>query len=307
MSVLDDRPDLPEPLAVATRRAATLGRSLADWLPCTVRAGTTGALALVLVSATVVAAVRNAPGTTAEVGPLRAVVAPAAALLPGVAALTVATASHRPLERVGLLFAGTFGLLATVDPAAALPATAAVPLGGTLVLVATSDRTPFVARGVAGVVLVGTLATLAAGVGLAPASAHAVGSGLALLGIAGAPAFVAPDLPEWALGGLLAGATLWVGTTAPSVTGAVALVAGGVVGVPFALVAIAVGGAVAAVAAAVRRRRWGVAAGVVVLLAAGVPGSVPAAAAVVVGLAALLGPRSESGHRPAPANGGDPA
>lgn len=222
---------------------------------------------------------------------------PAAGLLPGVAAVALGLRSPRA-ARVGLLFAGVFGALGTVVPAVTTPAAVALVGGGALALAAgtgTDGGWRGTLRGVVPVLLLGAVAlSLGAATGLLPPGFRSAGSALAVAGLAGSPALVRPGPTGWALGALVAAGVLWAGSTLPFVTGAVTLVAFGLVGTPLALFAAGVGGCVAAVVGSLRReasgppdRRRGMGAALVLL--AGTPATVGGATAVVLGAALLAG------------------
>ncbi|MEF8843325.1 MAG: hypothetical protein V5A62_17150 [Haloarculaceae archaeon] len=223
----------------------------------------------------------------------------AAGLLPGVAAVALGLRSPRPAARVGLLFAGVFGALATVVPAVTTPAAVALVVGGALALAAetgTDGGWRGTLCGVVPVLLLGAVAlSLGAATGVLPPGARSVGSALAVAGLAGTPTLVRPGPTGWALGALAAAGVLWAGSALPFVTGAVTLVAFGLVGTPLLLFAAGVGGCVAAVVGSLRReasglpdrRRRGMGAALVLL--AGTPATVGGATAVVLGAALLAG------------------
>ena len=233
--------------------------------------------------------------------------APAAGLVPGIAAVVLGLRSPGPAERVGLLFAGVFGALATVVPAATLPAAAAL-VGGGGVAVLGHRRSVGGWRGsihrLVPVALLGAVAlSLGATTGLLPSGVRAAGSTLAVAGLAATPALVRPGPGGWALGALAAGGVLWAGWTLPFVTGAVTLVAFGLVGTPLVGFAAGVGGCVATVAGTLRRReageptdrRRGIGAALVLL--AGAPSTAAAATAVVLGAALVAGVGTGGGRR----------
>jgi hypothetical protein len=143
--------------------------------------------------------------------------------------------------------------------------------------------------------LLGSVAlSLGAATGLLPPGLRSAGSALALVGLAASPALVRPGATEWTLGALAAGGGLWAGAALPFVTGAVTLVAFGLVGTPLVLFGAGVGGCVATVSGSFRRepdgptvRRRGIGAALVLL--AGTPATVAGATAVVLGAVLLAG------------------
>lgn len=245
--------------------------------------------------ATLYRVVNNAPGPLPSdvvafaTGALPVVVGPA------VAALLLAATDPRPLVRVGLTFAGGFGVVATLSPAAWLPAAVGVTAGGGVVVVAHAGRgetTPRTRRtaAVGGVLVAAVCVSLAATVGVDPATLRPLGSAIALVGVAATPLVVGSartGLLAGALAGLL---TFGVATSVPYVAGAVLLVGGGVVGVPLGLVVLAAAGGVTALVTAFDRRRYDAALGVCLLLAAGVPATLLGSLAVVVAVALLADP-----------------
>lgn len=208
----------------------------------------------------------------------------------------VGVTHERAWPRVGLVFAGVFGLLGLHVPVAMLPALVAV-IAGTGVAVA--DRG--VVRGWTSRASVAAVAWLGLGLSLASATGVLAGvrpiaSMIALVAIAVLPAAVRPPWWAWVAGALAAVAVLWVGSVSPFVTGAVVLVAFGVVGAPVLAVAAAAGGGLAGLTGAISRNttadvvtRWPDAIAAGLLVAAGVPATIPRALAAGVGIALLVG------------------
>lgn len=253
-------------------------------------------------------ALYNAPGDlpTAVVAAAPGL-ALAAGVVPGVAAVVLGLRSIDATERVGLLFAGVFGALGTVVGAVAIPAAVALVGGGAVVVVGdgpidegwrgTLQRTvPTLLLGAVGL-------SLGAATGLLPPGARSLGATLLLAGLAVSPALVRPGLQELTLGALAAAGVVWVGSTLPFVTGAVTLVAFGLVDTPLVLFAAGVGGCVATVAGALRlretdeddRRHRGVGAALVLL--AGGPATIGGATAVLLGTVLLAGVTDARGDR----------
>ncbi|WP_082230086.1 phosphate ABC transporter permease [Halorubrum lipolyticum] len=255
------------------------------------RVGSIGLLAAVAVGvATAVRVLYNAPVEPAGV-PSGAVpaVSTVAGVAAGVALASVALSTDRPVVRVGLLFAGVFGVLATVSDGATVAAAVAVPTGAAIAF-ARALGTPAAYVDLRRSVVALAFAA-AAGLSLA-ATAGIVGSPFRA---AGSVAFLAGVtlLAVRAEGdpvALVAGAAAFVGVVgasaaAPYVTGGALLVGFAVVGSPHVLVATAAFGGVAAAVAGVRKRDAWLAVGAVLLLLSGVPATPGAATAVCLGAA----------------------
>ena len=266
-----------------------------------------GALAFVpMAAATAYRVAHNAPGSLP--GPLTELAVPLlpfAVVGPALAGLLLASVVDRPVQRVGLAFAGGFGLVA-LAPGAWYPATAGVVCGGAsavgfLAVGAWRDdrsarqNRPNPARyaAVAGVLVAAVLASLAATAGVAPATLRPLGSSAALLGVGLAPFVIGTDGSSLAVGVVAGGLSFAAVTSLPYVAGAVLLVGGGVVGAPVALVVLAAAGGTAALAATLRRGRYDRACGAGLLLAAGVPATPPQALSVLIALV-LLAPGGET-------------
>lgn len=211
-------------------------------------------------------------------------------LAAGFGALVLGLTARSSAGRVGLVAVGVFALLAAVVPPAAIPASGVVVVGAGAVAVDRLDRpVPPTGRTVvsAGYVLA-MGAALGAATGLATAGFRAVGAWAALGALAALSTVHRPTRPGWLLAGLAFAGVLVAGVVSPFLTGAVVLIAAGVIGAPLVLVAAGVGGAVAAGCGAWAAGRRRAALGAVILLAAGVPATLPRAAAAVVGLALVL-------------------
>lgn len=218
---------------------------------------------------------------------------------PGIiAALTVlvgVTRQDAP-SRIGLVFAGVFGLIGLHVPAASLPAVGAIAAGVGLVIVDhLRDSGWNSPTAVGAVVWLGLGLSLASATGVL-AGVRPVASTVALVGIALLPIAFRPPSWAWVGGAVAAAVVLWVGWVSPFVTGAVVLVAFGVVGAPMAAVAAAAGGGLAGLAGGLSRAdtaglsaRWPGAIAAGLLLAAGVPATIPRALAAGVGIVLLVG------------------
>lgn len=278
-------------------------------------AGSVALLAAGLVTALRVA--RNAPvalpGFVSDASPF---VVLAGALVPALAAVGVAVVAESLRERIGLAFVGVFGTLAAFELAPALSSAVAVVLGAAIAASARFSRParyaelrPWIA---AGVVLLGVLVSLAAGLGIAP-GLRSGGTLLALVGLAATPVLARPDYPAWVCGGLAGATVIVAASTAPFVTGAVVLVAAGVVGTPALFLAAGVAGATTTVVASLRRGSPVVAVGVALLAVGGVPATVPRAVVVTFGLSLALtavdaaAPAASPGDGVPDQRGGDPA
>lgn len=269
---------------------------LSAWSPVSTRA-LAGLCALVPAAlATLYRIVHNAPGALPSdlvsfaTGALPVVVAG-----PALAGLLLAANEEHPVPRVGLAFAGGFGVVAALSPAAWLPAAVGTTAGGAVVVGAriarpgtTSERVRTAAVG--GVLVAAVGLSLLATVGVGSATLRPLGSAVALVGVAATPLVVGHDRTSLLAGTLAGLLTFGVATSAPYVAGAVLLVGGDVVGVPLGVVALAVAGAVAGVVAALDRRRDDAALGVALLLVAGVPATLLGAVTVVVAVALLTTP-----------------
>ncbi|WP_128906576.1 phosphate ABC transporter permease [Halorubrum amylolyticum] len=255
------------------------------------RVGSVGLLAAVAVGvSTALRVLYNAPFEPVAFPPRAVSVAgTVAALAAGVALAAVALSTERPVVRVGLLFAGVFGVLATVSGAATVAAAVAIPVGAALAFARALGvpATYFEFRRA----VVALTVPLAAGLSLA-STAGIVGSPVRA---AGSAAFLAGVtlLAVRAEGdpvALVAGAGAFAGVVAasaaaPYVTGSALLVGFAVVGSPHLLVATAAFGGTAAAVAGLRDGDAWLAVGAVLLLVAGVPATPGAAAAVCLGAA----------------------
>jgi hypothetical protein len=216
-----------------------------------------------------------------------------ATLGPAIGLLALGVQSDSPTRRVGLTFAGVFGLLSLVAEPAALPATLAL-LAAIAGLAGERLYRFWAARRydqtlVLGALALGGLVSLASGIGVEPATLRPLGSKLVLLGVAASPVFV-----DWNRESLLVGlgvgvAVLAVGVSAPFITGAVSLVVGGVVGASLALLFLAAVGAVSLLWASVRTGRRSVALAAGLLLVAGIPATIPRGLGFLAAIALLGG------------------
>lgn len=250
-----------------------------------VTAALTGGAAVVLGLRLLLALVVNVPEApnAAPVEPLAVTATVLAAV-----ALCAGGMDATPAAGVGLLFAGVFGLLGAVVPAATVPAALAIG-GGTVVFVAThlAAFDPPSRIGVA-VLVIALVGALTSGV-LGAAWARPLTSTLALLALAATPLFVATD--QWSLvrAAVAAAVVVGVGLSLPFVTGAITLVGTGAVGVSLPVVAVAVAGVVTAASAAARGRRWLLLAAVALLAFAGVPVTLDRAVPFALGIVTLVG------------------
>ena len=223
---------------------------------------------------------------------------PATGVLAGSAAVAFGLRSGRSTARVGLSFVGVFGALGTLVPAVTVPAAVALVGGGAVAVLAGAGtgrgRLSTLRRAVPSLLLGGVALSLGAATGLLPPGLRSAGAALALAGLAASPALVRPGPTGWALGALAAGGVLWAGSALPLVTGAVTLVAFGLVGTPLWLFAAGVGGCVATVSGSLGRGTDGPtdrlrATGAALVLLAGAPATVAGATAVALGAVLLAG------------------
>ncbi|MFB6123027.1 MAG: hypothetical protein ABEJ78_06180 [Haloferacaceae archaeon] len=240
---------------------------------------------------------RNVPGTAVASLPGSydaAVVATTLALALVAVGLAVGTPDR--VERVALSSLAAFAPLAFAADAAYLPAAGAVTAaGGVVAWRRLARETPDRARIrtarllFGGAAVAGVGCSLGATTGLVPVVGRRVGTLLALLAAAAAGVAVGVRAVDWAAGAVTASLVYLAGTTAPYVAGAVALVAGGVVGASLPLLAAGVGGLAAASVGSLRRGSFVPACGALVVLVGGVPVTVSRALAVVLGVAFVLG------------------
>lgn len=188
---------------------------------------------------------------------------------------------------IGLLFAGVFGLLGAVAPAAAVPATVAIG-GGTAVFAATHHESIERLQGAVIVVLVATLClSLVVGITGVVAARQAT-STLSLLALAVTPVFAGTDTRSLLFAVAAGSVVMGLGLTLPFVTGAMTLVGTGAVGVSLPVLALAVAGVVMTASAAVRFRHWSLLAGVSLLALAGAPTTISRAVPFALGVAMLV-------------------
>lgn len=275
------------------------------------RVGSIGLLAAVGVGvATAVRVLYNAPfepaGFASGLVPVTGTVA---ALASGVALAVVALSADRSAVRVGLLFAGVFGVLATASDAATVAAAVAIP-GGAAVAFARALGPPSTYFELRRAVLALAFAlaaglSLAATAGIAGPAVRSAGS-VAFLGGVTLLVVRAEGDPV----ALVAGATAFAGVVlasaaAPYVTGSALLVGFAVVGSPHLLAATAAFGGVAAAVAGLREGDAWLAIGAVLLVLAGVPATPGAATAVCLGAAlATLGAEELLGEPGGPDSAG---
>lgn len=269
--------------------------------------GSIGLLAAVAVGvATAVRVLYNAPFDPVAFPPrLVPAVGTVAALATGTALAAVALSTGRPVVRVGLLFAGVFGVLATVSDAATVAAAVAIPGGAALAFArALGGPTTYfeLRRGVLALTFALAVGlSLAATAGLVGPPFRAAGSvaflvGVTLLGVRAEGGSAAVVAGAVAFAGVVAASA-----AAPYVTGSALLVGFAVVGSPHFLVATAAFGGVAAAVAGLRDGDAWLAVGATLLLLAGVPATPGAATAVCLGAAlATLDPEELLGARAGP-------
>lgn len=213
----------------------------------------------------------------------------AAALLTGIGLAAVALSSDRPAVRVGLLFAGVFGVLATVSDAATVAAAVAIPGGAALAFGrALGPPSTYVELRRAVVALAFALAaglSLAATAGIVGASFRAAGSVAFLAGVTLLVTRAEGDPVALVAGSVAFAGVVAASAAAPYVSGSALLVGFAVVGSPHLFVATAAFGGVAAAVAGLRDGDAWLATGAVLLLLAGVPATPGAATAVCLGAA----------------------
>jgi len=253
--------------------------------------GSVGLLAAVAVGvATAIRVLYNAPFEPVAFPPrLVPAVGTVAALASGVALAAVGLSTERPVVRVGLLFAGVFGVLATVSGAATVAAAVAIPVGAALAFARAMGppETYFeLRRGV--IALTFALAvglSLAATAGLVGSAFRAAGSAAFLAGVTLLAVRAEGDPVALGAGALAFAGVVAASAAAPYVTGSALLAGFAVVGSPHLLVATAAFGGVAAAVSGFRGGDARLAIGAVLLLLAGVPATPGAATAVCLGAA----------------------
>jgi len=255
---------------------------------------TAGAVALAAVlGSTLVRVLHNIPFDPMAVPPaIRTLTTIGTPVVLGLALVVGALSTTVPAARVGLLFAGVFGPLAVLSPAATLPAVVAVCGGGGLALLGTLGVPESVRGRARTVVAIGLLAgivvSLASSVGIVNGGLRGVGTVLALGSLAVLPLATGIDRVA-----LLAGAggfalLALVSNANPFVVGSALVTGFAVVGVPHVVVALAVAGAVAVAVTGGRQRTAALPIGACLLLLAGTPATLPRAMAVVLGATLVL-------------------
>ncbi len=253
---------------------------------------------------------RNLPYDPVVVpGWIQSLAATGSAVASAVALVAVALATRQDAVRVGLLFAGVFGLLVTFDAGATLPAAAAVVGGGGLALLGGLGRPATYRRlrrsAIAAMLVVGIGLSLASTIGLAGPGYRGIGGAFALVGVTGIGIHMDGDWIALGVTALVFALVAFASATAPFVAGSALLVGFAVVDVPHLLVALAFGSASGAAFAGLRRRDYGLAVGAGLLVFAGIPATLPRAMAVVLGATLVLVPaRRLLGEAHDGANGG---
>lgn len=251
-------------------------------------------VALVMVaSTTTIGVVRNLPYRSLVIPEIvRSLAVDGTPAVVAAALVAVALATQRDDVRVGLLFAGVFGLLATISESATLPAIAAVIGGGALALLGGLGRPTTYREGrrvaVGALMIAGVTVSLASNVGLIGASFRGLGGLLALAGLAALGVRVEDDWVALVIGILVFAFVAYASITRPYVVGSSLLVGFAVVDVPHLLAALAPGGGTAAAVAGLRRHEYGLTIGAGLLLFAGVPATLPRATAVLLGATLAL-------------------
>ncbi|WP_254534869.1 hypothetical protein [Halomarina litorea] len=248
-----------------------------------------GAIALVLVAlTTTIGIVRNLPYRPLVVPEIvRSLMVGGTPAVVAATLVAVALATRRDDVRVGLLFAGVFGLLAAVSESATLPAVAAVVGGGTIALFGSLGRPATYREGrriaVGVLVTAGIAISLSSTVGLLEASYRGAGGFLALAGLAALSIRAEGDWAALGAGVLAFAVVVYASVTRPFVVGSGLLVGFAVVDVSHLLAALALGGGTAAAVGGLHRREYSLAFGAGLLLFAGVPATLPRAMAVLLG------------------------
>lgn len=254
-----------------------------------------GLLALVAVAVdSTIRLLANLPFDPTVLSPsVRAATTVGAPLVVAAALVTVALTDARPTVRIGLLFAGVFGALGLVAPAAVLPATVAVVGGAGLALLGAlglpEQRTyrAIRRRAIAAGIVAAVAVSLADGIGLVR-GVHGVGTALALAALAAVGTRAERSVLATGTGLLTAALVVYVSGTSPYVVGSALLVVFAVTGVPHLLVALAVAGGSAATVGGLVRQSYPLAIGAALLVLAGVPVTLPRAMTVLLGGALVV-------------------
>ncbi len=253
-----------------------------------------GVVALVMVaSTTTIDVVRNLPYRPLVIPEIvRSLTVNGTPAVVAVTLVVIALATRQDDIRVGLLFAGVFGLLATISESATLPAVAAVIGGGTLALFGGLGRPATYREGsraaVGTLIITGVAVSLASNVGLIEVGFRGFGGLLALAGLAALGVLAEGDWVALVAGVLAFAFVVYASVTRPFVVGSGLLVGFAVVDVPHLLVALALGGGTATAVSGLRRREHSLSIGAGLLLFVGVPATLPRATAVLLGATLAL-------------------
>lgn len=261
------------------------------------REGVFGLGLVAVASTTILRAVARSPVadglSSTVVGLLRD---PVLLVVLGVVALVLAATARELPAAVGFTGVGVFALLGSVVDAAFLPAAVAVVLGGSIATAWPLSRVALPSSGVGGptaswavatVLVIGTAVSLAGAAGVRPAVVRPLGGIALFTGLFAVPLWVGGDAIDIATGAFVGAFVAGVGIQLPVITGAVLLSGLSVVGIPFAVVVAGLAGAVTGLSAALRDRHFLTAIGVGLVVAAGVPASLPAATAAMLGITAM--------------------
>ncbi|WP_435345895.1 phosphate ABC transporter permease [Haloarchaeobius sp. HRN-SO-5] len=256
---------------------------------------TGGVASLAVVGTTAVRTLYNLPFDPVPVAPgLRSAVAGTTLVVLAASLVALSVATGRSTVRVGLLFAGVFGVLPALARAATLPGALGVAAGSGVALAGTlgvPSSYRAARRGAVALAFVAGIAvSLGAAIGVVDAGLRSLGGLFAVGALVGTGVRIEGDRVGVAAGVLaFLATTLAVGAN-PYVAGSALLVAFAVVGVPHLLVAAAAGSCVGVAVAGVRRAEYETAAGACILLAAGIPATFPRAMAVLLGATLVLFP-----------------
>lgn len=204
--------------------------------------------------------------------------------------IVLALSTELATVRVGLLFAGVFGVLPAIGRGATLPGVVGVSAGAGLALVGTLGLPSSYRSTIAVGFVAGIAVTLGSAVGILAAGMRGLGGMLVLGSLVGVAAYVGRDRVGLGAGALGFLATLGATAASPFVAGSTLLVAFAVVGVPHLLVAVAVGSCVGVAVASARRGEYATALGACILLSAGLPATFPRAMSVLLGASLVLLP-----------------
>lgn len=208
------------------------------------------------------------------------------------AAIATGAATNNPTVRIGLLFVAAFTIVGSVSSATVLPAALGISVGGAVSLYGGLTHTVTVVSVrkllLAGSAMLGTTISLGGTVGIVPGDSHIVGVGATVAAIALLGIEMPVDHRSLVGGSIAAVGVVWGSIAAPFATGATLLVGFGITQLSVLIVALAIGGAVAALLSGIQNGVVIPVAGCGLCLFAGIPATPASAAALLVGVTAVI-------------------